>query len=107
MEMTSSTKMTRSPLPIPLMNMSPFEYPVVCCRETSPGRPYRRFRMKTYGFRTRIDRPAASGNPIDSAVTILSQRRQSPIRANSDRTSSRTSGRPSGRPSVIGWMKYS
>src|SRR2546426_155847 len=106
-EMTSSTKTTRSPLPIPLMNMSPFEYPVVCFRETSPGRPYRRFRTKTYGLWTRIDSPAASGNPIDSAVTILSQRFQSPIRTSSERTSSRTSGRPRGIPSVIGWTKYS
>src|SRR3989441_5163235 len=63
--------------------------------------------MKTYGFRTRIANPAARGKPIDSAVTILSHRFQSPIRASSDRTSSRTSGRPSGIPSVIGCTKYS
>src|SRR5712664_2317794 len=63
--------------------------------------------MKTYGFRTRIANPAARGKPIDSAVTTLSHRFQSPIRASSDRTSSRTSGRPSGIPSVIGCTKYS
>src|SRR3989475_9505986 len=60
-----------------------------------------------YGFRTRIANPAASGKPIDSAVTILSQRFQSPIRVSSESTSSRTSGRPSGIPSVIGCTKYS
>src|SRR3989475_5894997 len=60
-----------------------------------------------YGFRTRIANPAASGKPIDSAVTISSQRFQSPIRVSSESTSSRTSGRPSGIPSVIGCTKYS
>ena len=46
-EMTSSTKTTRSPRWMLLMNMSVFAYPVVCLSETSPGSPYRRFRMKT------------------------------------------------------------
>src|SRR5437667_190163 len=46
-EITSSTKTTRSPRRTLLMNMSVFEYPVVCFSETSPGRPYARFRTKT------------------------------------------------------------
>jgi len=39
-EITSSTKTTRSPWRMLLMNMSVFEYPVVCFRDTSPSRPY-------------------------------------------------------------------
>src|SRR5205823_5662285 len=63
-EITSSTKTSRSPLWTLLMNMSVLAYAVVCLSDTSPGSPYFRFRIKTYGLRPRRESAGASGNPI-------------------------------------------